>query len=107
MGDGVDVPDELLAVLDELIAAMPLEADVSGRLVDEDGRWTRWLSESRRRIAAGDPRGIGHLVSAYGGMGSINDLMVDRGVGALLSRAFTLAKDTARELRRFERGERP
>ena len=60
-------PDELLATLDELI-----------RLLESDGEghWSNWLRKSRARLLNSDYSGIEHLLSAYGGMGSFNDLVI-------------------------------
>lgn len=38
--------------------------------------WEQWLRTDRARIAAGDADGLTHMRSAYGGMGSINDLYI-------------------------------
>lgn len=38
--------------------------------------WEQWLRTDRARIAAGDATGLTHMRSAYGGMGSINDLYI-------------------------------
>ena len=38
--------------------------------------WVKWLEEDRVKIAAGDSYGIDHLLSAVGGMGSLNDLVI-------------------------------
>ncbi|WP_202805926.1 DUF6966 domain-containing protein, partial [Actinopolymorpha alba] len=43
-----------------------------------ESHWASWLATSRRRIAAGDTYGLDHLLSAFGGMGSLNDLLVLR-----------------------------
>jgi hypothetical protein len=48
------------------------------RLLDEqhETRWRNWISMSRRRLINSDFAGIEKLLSAYGGMGSFNDLVV-------------------------------
>lgn len=38
--------------------------------------WAAWMDESRARIEHDDPAGIEHLLGAYGGMGSFNDLIL-------------------------------
>ena len=38
--------------------------------------WARWLEHDRRRIAEGEHQAIDHLLSALGGMGSLNDLWI-------------------------------
>ncbi len=57
----IDVLDELVPVLREL----------------ELGHWADWMNESARRLRQGDFSGVGHLLSAYGGMGSFNDILPD------------------------------
>ncbi len=37
--------------------------------------WARWMAESRRQIVAHDARGLSHLLGAFGGMGSFNDVL--------------------------------
>lgn len=59
-------PDHPLAkVLDEL--ASLLESD-------GDQHWSRWMRTARARLLDGNPDAIRYLLSAYGGMGSFNDL---------------------------------
>jgi hypothetical protein len=36
--------------------------------------WVAWLEKDAALHRASDPRGIAHLLSAYGGMGSLNDI---------------------------------
>ncbi len=36
--------------------------------------WADWLAEDARRITAGDLNGIRHLLSGFGGMGSLSDV---------------------------------
>jgi hypothetical protein len=38
--------------------------------------WQRWLEEGRSMVLAGDPNGTTHLLRAFGGMGSFNDLVL-------------------------------
>jgi hypothetical protein len=59
--------DELIEVLDEIIQI--LESD-------GEGHWSRWMRKSRARLLNSDYSGIEHLLSAYGGMGSFNDLVI-------------------------------
>ena len=58
---------ELLADLAELVTLL--------RDVGED-HWAAWMESDRARIADGQPDGLTHLLSAYGGMGSFNDLVI-------------------------------
>ena len=62
-----DELSELVTVIDELI-----------QLLEADGEehWSRWMRASRDRLSVSDHSGIEHLLSAYGGMGSFNDLVV-------------------------------
>lgn len=38
-------------------------------------RWARWLADDARRIAGSDASGIEHFLSAFGGMGHLNDII--------------------------------
>lgn len=58
---------QLVDVLDQII--LLLESD------NED-HWGKWMLESKRRLLNSDYSGIEHLLSAYGGMGSFNDLII-------------------------------
>jgi len=60
--------NELLRVLDELVRLL--------RTWDED-HWADWVERDRRLIADGHPDALGHLLAAFGGMGSLNDLVID------------------------------
>lgn len=59
--------DELLRVLDEL-----------GRLLRkwEEDSWADWIERDRRLIDDGHPDALGHLLAAFGGMGSLRDLTI-------------------------------
>jgi hypothetical protein len=48
------------------------------RLLEQIGeeRWAAWLRADLASIQRGDAHGLDHLLSAYGGMGSLNDLIV-------------------------------
>lgn len=41
-----------------------------------ENRWSAWLADDARRLRAGDPAALEHFLSAFGGMGSINDLYI-------------------------------
>jgi len=58
---------ELIGVLDEL-------ADV----LESDGNmhWGSWMRKARARLLNSDYSGIEYLLSAYGGMGSLNDVVL-------------------------------
>ena len=62
-----------------------------------------WLASDRPKIAAGKTRALQHLLSAYGGAGSINDILIadqaqKRKFGDLRTRISTHAKAMLREL---------
>jgi hypothetical protein len=58
---------KLLETLDEIIL-----------LLESDGEqhWSTWIRQSRERLQSSDCSGIEHFRSAYGGMGSFNDLII-------------------------------
>jgi hypothetical protein len=82
------------------------------RYHDEDD-WASWLESDRDLLQRGEIEGgISHMLSAFGGMGSINDLTLDSASGlalqvaekdrvntllrALLSQAYDLATTISR-----------
>ncbi|MEC9390872.1 MAG: hypothetical protein VX944_12440 [Myxococcota bacterium] len=93
---------ELCDVLRRLIAL--LEAD-------GEHHWRNWMATTRDQLQHNQAKGAQHLLDAYGGMGSFNDLiigqrMTEEGLewtegageandqlGALRTRAYTLAKE--------------
>lgn len=38
--------------------------------------WTNWLRTDLRRLKSGDTHAVQHLLQAFGGMGSFNDLFI-------------------------------
>lgn len=42
----------------------------------EAGFWAKWLATDLTRIDAWNSEGLRHLLAAYGGMGSFNDLVL-------------------------------
>jgi len=58
---------ELIDVLEEL--AILLESD-------GDNHWSRWMRKAKTLLQASDYSGITYLRSAYGGMGSFNELIL-------------------------------
>ncbi|WP_439853712.1 DUF6966 domain-containing protein [Pseudomonas yamanorum] len=58
---------ELIDVLEEL--AILLESD-------GDNHWSRWMRKAKTLLQVSDYSGITYLRSAYGGMGSFNDLIL-------------------------------
>lgn len=77
-----------------------------------EAHWSAWIARDITAIKRQDAYGIVHFLSAYGGMGSFNDLQlcaanghriddsevieVNRKLSAWKSQAFTLAKDIER-----------
>ncbi|CAG4891988.1 DUF6966 domain-containing protein [Paraburkholderia gardini] len=66
---------------------MPSEIDVLAHMLDQaeallrsygQVRWAEWLAKDARLIRSLDGYGIEHLLSAYGGMGSLNDVVLQR-----------------------------
>jgi len=90
----------LVTLLDELAGLL--------RELDE-AHWADWMTESARRLRHGDFSGIGHLLGAYGGMGSFNDVLPElvgegpdqrvRRARQLRSEVWELAEEIRREAR--------
>lgn len=59
--------EELIDVLDQLV-----------KVLESDGEmhWSRWMRKARTLLIDSDYSGITYLLSAYGGMGSFNDLVL-------------------------------
>ncbi|MEX3772939.1 hypothetical protein [Pseudomonas sp. MYb118] len=59
--------EELIFILDQLAA-----------MLESDGNthWSNWMRRARARLVGSDFSGIEYLLSAYGGMGSLNDLVL-------------------------------
>lgn len=49
--------------------------------------WSAWLRSDLVRVELRDVYGLRHLVGAFGGMGSLNDLLVCRANGHAVERA--------------------
>jgi hypothetical protein len=95
----------LIEILDTIVALLRRHGEK---------RWASWLESDRDHIRAGEFRGIRHFLSAFGGMGSVNDLVLHPANGhvpsiedaarvnadllGLLSRAYDLATDISREM---------
>lgn len=60
-----DAAAGLLSILDELIALLRGSGET---------HWSAWLEKDRILIANGDFYGVEHLLRAFGGMGSFNDV---------------------------------
>jgi hypothetical protein len=69
---------ELIYALDETVALL--------RSYGEK-HWAEWLAGDRASIANGNAGGVTHLLSAFGGMGSFNDLFLSPANGHYLSEA--------------------
>lgn len=59
--------EQLIGVLDRL--AVVLESDGATH-------WSQWMRKARGHLLNADYYGIEYLLSAYGGMGSFNDLVL-------------------------------
>ncbi len=98
-----DALPRLLEALDELADMLAASGEI---------RWAGWVAESAHRLRAGDGSGLDHVLRAYGGMGSLNDVVLRTspevdGVGeaaarlnarfrALKSEVFTTASELSR-----------
>ncbi|QBF82325.1 hypothetical protein EXU30_06165 [Shewanella maritima] len=60
---------ELIEVLDRLV-----------QMLDDDGQqhWCDWMSRARKRLIESDFNGVEKVLSAYGGMGSFNDICLSK-----------------------------
>jgi hypothetical protein len=54
----------LLEVLDELVTILELHGDQ---------HWSQWIRDDISEIRRGSMDGVRHFLTAYGGMGSLND----------------------------------
>jgi hypothetical protein len=59
--------EELIDVLEQLIRVLESGGEM---------RWSRWMQKARALLIDSDYSGIICLLSAYGGMGSFNDLVL-------------------------------
>lgn len=94
---------ELLATLDCLVALLRRHGEI---------HWAAWLERDAERLRKGDVSAVDHLLSAFGGMGSLSDLVLSpanghaiaendvESVNAELRRLASHAHDLARELQR-------
>jgi hypothetical protein len=57
---------KLLEALDRAVALLRPYSD----------SWADWLESDRSKIAGGDRHALEHLLMAFGGMGSLNDLVI-------------------------------
>ncbi len=42
----------------------------------KEGRWAEWVGQDASRVRRRDPDRLTHFLSAFGGMGSLNDLYI-------------------------------
>ena len=59
--------EELIKTLDELVQVLE---------IDGARHWCSWMRNASTRLKNGDSSGVDHLLRAYGGMGSLNDLIL-------------------------------
>ena len=84
-------PAELLDTLSKLISGF--RQDGSKATI----HWADWLEKAHDEIASRDFHGVERLLRAYGGMGSINDILATPEQGRLLEQAWELANALKRE----------
>ena len=58
---------ELIEVLEALITLLR---------ENEENHWSNWMAQAKKMVASSDYSGIEKVLSAYGGMGSFNDLIL-------------------------------
>ena len=88
MSDVDDAVSELISVLTSLVPFL--------REFGEQ-RWVVWIEKSNRRLRDGDLYGAEYLLRAYGGMGSLTDVVVPQAQSAI----FATLRNRAWELARF------
>jgi hypothetical protein len=62
---------QLIAVLDQIIQVLDS---------DEEKHWSKWIDSVRSRLMNSDYSGVEHLLDAYGGTGSFNDLVIGQAI---------------------------
>lgn len=72
------VQTELVSTLDDTLALLQSCGE---------RHWAKWLAGDRAAIASGSTSAISHLLSAFGGMGSFNDLYLSPANGHVLAEA--------------------
>lgn len=80
----------LVADLDEAIVVLHVAGETP---------WRKWLQDCRDQIARGDPDGLDHLLQAFGGMGSFNDVVLSRPNASGAADELRRADDRLRDLR--------
>jgi hypothetical protein len=89
-----DRVERLIATLDSLVGLL--------RASDQEF-WADWIETAREQIQRRDPSGLDYLLSAYGGMGSLNDLYLGQDTDcfdALKNDAWSSSMELRRELLR-------
>src|SRR5258708_5115022 len=92
---------EPVASTDERVATLLSEMTALAHRLPNEAQpsWSEWVEADRLRIAAGDGNGLDHFLSAFGGMGSLNDVEMNAQTRELCSRCWTLARELQREVR--------
>lgn len=67
--------DRLLSALDKMTALLRRHGERF---------WAEWLEADRAKISTGDSNALDHLLSAFGGTGSFNDLVIHPSNGHLI-----------------------
>jgi hypothetical protein len=107
-----DVDQQYQQLLEELAHLVALLREYG------EPAWAEWLDRDRQRIRRGDAYGLERLLGAFGGMGSLNGLLlhpanghpvapdridlVNNQLQALRGRCWRLTTDLRRELDRSE-----
>lgn len=97
---------QLIAILEQIVQLLAIHGEQ---------HWSAWITQDITAIKKYDPNGMVHLLSAYGGMGSFDDLWlcaanghrvdemevtrVNGTLSALRSEAYTLAKEIEHKIR--------
>ncbi|WP_229705292.1 DUF6966 domain-containing protein [Williamsia phyllosphaerae] len=89
-GDGVDIPEHLLG----LLQGFELALETAG-----ENFWARRIGEIRAAIAVGDPYAVQRLFTSFGGSGSLNDLQLEGDVRRMSSEIYLIAKETWHQIR--------
>ena len=76
---------ELISTLDSLIEML---------IGQNEMHWAKWMDDARKEIKNSDLHGIERILSAYGGMGSINDISHPKN---LISKVYELANAIKKE----------
>lgn len=89
-------PDEVNAITGRLTATL---AELAAGLRDADHeRWASWVARDCDQVLRGDAHGLHHFLGAFGGMGSIDDLLLPPPLRERLSSAYADASVLLREL---------